>query len=72
MEYLSSPYDLEAHYARKRSTQWVGYKIHVTEACEEGLPNLITDAASAPGPTADGAATPAIHAPMGSTCTARL
>ena len=61
-DYLSSPYDPDAHYAKKRSTQWVGYKIHVTETCEEDLPNLITDVASAPGPTADGAATPAIHA----------
>lgn len=24
--FISSPYDLDAHYAKKRTTQWVGYK----------------------------------------------
>jgi len=28
---ISSPYDSEAHYARKRSTSWIGYKVHLTE-----------------------------------------
>ena len=60
--FISSPYDPDAHYARKRSTQWVGYKIHLTETCEEDLPRLITDVESATGPTADGTATPTIHA----------
>jgi len=61
-DFVSSPYDPDAHYAKKRSTQWVGYKIHITETCEEDLPNLITEVESAPGPIADGAATPTIHA----------
>jgi transposase len=25
--FISSPYDVDAHYARKRSTSWVGYKV---------------------------------------------
>jgi transposase len=29
--FLSSPYDLEAHYARKHTTQWSGYKVHLTK-----------------------------------------
>ncbi len=61
-EFVSSPYDPDAHDAKKRSTRWVGYKIHVTETCEEDLPNLITDVESTPGPVADGAATPTVHA----------
>lgn len=61
-DFISSPYDLDAHYARKRSTQWVGYKIHVTETCEEDLPCLITEVESTSGPVADGAAPPTIHA----------
>jgi transposase len=32
-QFISSPHDGDAHYARKRSTQWVGYRIHVTETC---------------------------------------
>lgn len=30
---ISSPYDEEARYARKGTTSWVGYKIHLTETC---------------------------------------
>jgi len=29
--FMSSPYDADAHYARKRTTSWVGYKVHLTE-----------------------------------------
>jgi transposase len=61
-DFISSPYDPDAHYAKKNTTQWVGYKIHVTETCEEDLPRLITEVESTPGPTADGAVTPTIHA----------
>jgi transposase len=41
---ISSPYDPEARYAHKRSTTWVGYKVHLTETFgTEGLPHLITN-----------------------------
>src|SRR5947209_7869938 len=30
-DFISSPYDPDAHYAKKNTTQWVGYKIHMTE-----------------------------------------
>jgi transposase len=62
--FISSPYDPEAHYARKHTTQWVGYKVHITETCEDDLPHLITHLATTPGPTADGATTPQIHATL--------
>jgi transposase len=39
--FISSPYDVEAHFAKKQTTSWVGYKVHLTEACEEA-PHLIT------------------------------
>jgi transposase len=61
---ISSPYDAEAHYARKYTTQWVGYKVHLTETCEDDLPHLITHIETTPGPTADGATTPQIHAAL--------
>ena len=63
-QFISSPYDAEAHYARKHTTQWVGYKVHLTETCEDDLPHLITHIATTPGPTADGATTPQIHAAL--------
>jgi transposase len=40
---IESPYEVEARYSTKRSMSWVGYKVHLTESCEEGLPHLITD-----------------------------
>jgi len=62
--FISSPYDRDAHYAKKRTTQWVGYKVHVTETCADELPHLITDVETTPGPTADGEVTPVIHAAL--------
>ncbi len=59
--FISSPYDRDAHYAKKHTTQWVGDKVHLTETCEDDLPHLITDVETTPGPTADGDVTPAIH-----------
>jgi transposase len=56
--FISSPDDSEAHDARKHTTQWVGYKVHPTETCEDDLPHLITNIATTPGPAADGAVTP--------------
>jgi transposase len=38
-----SPYDPEACFGNKRSTTWTGYKVHLTETCDETLPHLITD-----------------------------
>ena len=62
--FISSPYDPDAHLARKRTTQWVGYKVHLTETCEDDLPNLITHVETTPAPVADGALTPSIHAAL--------
>src|SRR5438105_11097869 len=33
-EQIESPYDEEARYAVKRDTDWLGYKVHVTETCD--------------------------------------
>jgi transposase len=60
-EYINSPLDPDCRYARKFTTSWVGYRIHLTETCEDGLPNFITDVQTAPAPVADGDATPLIH-----------
>lgn len=40
---IDSPYDLDAHYGVKRSTEWVGFKVHFTEICSIGVPHLITN-----------------------------
>jgi transposase len=39
---IQSPYDLDARYCTKRDTEWVGYKTHLSETCDAGYPDLIT------------------------------
>lgn len=50
---VDSPYDLEAHYGVKRTTEWIGYKVHLTETCATGAPHLITDVVTTPAYEAD-------------------
>ena len=35
---LDTPYEPEARYGTKRTTSWVGYKVHLTETCDEEDP----------------------------------
>jgi transposase len=58
---ICSPYDVEARYATKRETHWTGYKVHVTETCDEERPHLITNVETTPATTTDVEVTPVIH-----------
>ena len=58
---ISSPYAIEARYAKKHTTSWIGDKVHVTETCEDDAPHGITHVETTAGPVADGAVTPRIH-----------
>jgi Transposase DDE domain len=44
---ICSPYDTDARYATKRGSGWEGYKVHLTETCDEvsetGVPHLVTN-----------------------------
>lgn len=40
---FNSPYDPEAHYSTKGSISWHGYKVHLTETCDNDNPRLITN-----------------------------
>lgn len=40
---IASPDDLEVRYSKKRNMEWIGYKVHLTETCQEDAPRLITD-----------------------------
>ena len=53
LQLISSPYDPEVRYAKKRTTAWIGYKVHLTETCDEDGPHLITHVATTPAPVAD-------------------
>jgi transposase len=57
---IASPYDLEARYSSKRHTHWVGYKVHLTETCDPGQPDLITQIITTPATTPDGVMGPTI------------
>ena len=41
-QFINTPYDVEAHYSVKRTTAWTGYKVHLTETCDDDRPHLIT------------------------------
>lgn len=60
-EKIESPYDPEARYSKKRDTRWVGYKVHVTESCDDQLPHLITHIETVSAPSHDGQALDTIH-----------
>lgn len=56
-----SPYDPEARYSTKRERSWVGYKVHVTESCDQEQVHLVTHVVTTHAPTVDGEQTEAIH-----------
>jgi transposase len=58
---IHSPYDIEAHYSSKRSVNWVGYKAHVTEICDEDSLHFITDVQTTLSTATDEAVVEPIH-----------
>jgi len=59
--FINSPYDPQAHLGKKRSMMWTGYKIHLSETCDDNLPHLITQVMTAPAPRTDESTTDLIH-----------
>lgn len=58
---ISSPYDPDARYCKKRETIWTGYKAHFTETCDDDLPNIVTDVDTTTATTVDHAVTAAVQ-----------
>jgi transposase len=58
---IDSPYDPEATFGNKRSTTWTGYKVHLTETCEDDEVHLITNVETSLAVTADVDLTASIH-----------
>ena len=52
-ERITSPYDTDATFAKKRNTAWEGYKVHITETCDSDQPHLITAVATTAATVAD-------------------
>lgn len=51
---ITSPYDVEARYSRKKNTTWTGYKVHFTETCEADEPHFIVEVTTTAATTPDG------------------
>ena len=60
-EWIRSPFDPDARYGRKRDIHWVGYKVHLTETCDEEKPHLITQVETRPAIEPDNEATAEIQ-----------
>ncbi len=58
---INSPHDAAARYSNKRGTIWVGYKVHLSETCDDDAPRLITNVELTPAPQADTTMTQTIH-----------
>jgi transposase len=58
---ISSPEDLAAKYCVKRSTEWTGYKVHLTETCAAEHPRLITQVETTAATVHDGKVTETIQ-----------
>ncbi len=56
-----SPSDPEARSSTKRERSWIGYKVHLTESCDEQQVHLVTHVATTHAPTIDGEQTERIH-----------
>lgn len=50
---ILSPDDIEARNRTKRDLNWTGYAAHLTETCNTGGPNIITNIETTPATTAD-------------------
>jgi len=61
---ITSPYDLDARNGKKRTTFWVGYKVHFTQTCDEDAPSLITHVKTTQAPLSDEGVVSAIHADL--------
>jgi len=58
---ISSPYDTQAHLSIKRDTVWTGYKVHLTETCDEHAPHLVIHVETTSATTQDMEMTGVIH-----------
>jgi transposase len=65
---IHSPHDVEAHYSSKRSVDWVGYKVHMTEICDEDSPRFITNVHTTLSTITDEQAVEPIHSKLEDLC----
>jgi len=61
LQRVDSPYETDARFGNKRAVTWIGYRVHLTESCEEDLPHLVVNVETTPAPPPDHLATLQIH-----------
>ncbi|MGE6733774.1 transposase, partial [Streptomyces sp. NPDC059900] len=61
---LVTPYDTDARGCIKRDTVWDGYRVHLTETCEPGAPNLVTNVVTTDSTVQDQVMSARIHAAL--------
>lgn len=66
VQLIHSPYHGEARWCQKRQTIWVGYKVPITETCDDADRNLITHVATTPATTSDTGMVEPIHQALAS------
>ncbi len=50
---MRSPYDIEMRYGIKGAKTWEGYRLHLTESCDEDKPHLLVHTDTTAAPVAD-------------------
>jgi len=64
-EATESPYDVDARYRTKRGVTWMGYMVHVSEACDQGdAPHLVTHVQTTSASPHEATQVDAIHAAL--------
>ncbi|TDB80736.1 IS1182 family transposase [Micromonospora sp. KC721] len=62
---IVSPHDPQARFSHKPGkVEWVGYKAHQTETCDEQRPNVIVHVVTTPAPHQDVGAVDTIHSAL--------
>jgi hypothetical protein len=59
--HIESPYDGDARYRTKGSTQWPGYMVHVSETCDDTTPHLLTHVQTTSAAVHEAMCTDTIH-----------
>src|SRR5262249_8540674 len=52
-EIIESPYEPEVRFATKRDLHWVGYKVHLTQTCDQDRTHLSTHVETTVAPATD-------------------
>lgn len=61
-----SPYDPDTRFAANRSKTWLGYRVHLSETCDQDSPELITNVYLTGAAVGDVTTLPTIHEQLGS------